>query len=62
MEVLTDENGYCSLTFDDLNDGTSYKIFITLASKSSYSPLNLLEDSDIITVEFKTPFNISKNN
>lgn len=61
METETDLEGNCSLFFDDLNDGTDYKIFIVLGSKRSYYPPNLSDDKDIIVVSFTTPFNISKD-
>lgn len=44
---------------DDLTDGTEYKLLVTVGSDLPYSPTNLMDDYEIISVSFVTPFNPS---
>jgi len=62
VNVLTDTSGYTTLFFDDLNDGTYYYLYVTLADVQSTYPYNLLDDSDLVVMKFQTPFNISNKN
>lgn len=50
----TSENGYVSITFDELNDNTEYNLYITAANNIPYEPADLLVDSKIINFNFKT--------
>jgi len=59
VNVLTDTSGYTKLFFDDLNDGTQYYVYVTLADVQSTYPYNLLDDSEVVVMQFQTPFNIS---
>ena len=45
-------NGYAVLFFDDLDDGTNYSVYVTLADVESTLPYNLLEDNEIIILKF----------
>lgn len=59
---MTDTNGHTVLFFDDLDDGTNYNVYVTLADVESTLPYNLLEDNEIIILKFQTPFNMNLGN
>jgi hypothetical protein len=61
QNMRTDETGWATIFIDDLTDGTAYKMFVTVGSNLPYTPTNLMEDEDIIVVEFTTPFNPSNH-
>jgi len=52
--TYTDDNGHAELIFDELRDFVEYDIYITAGNNNPYEPVDLIKDSEIMSVSVKT--------
>jgi len=53
-KLITDEEGYGVIIFDELKDFTVYNIYITAGNNVPYEPADLLSDQDVVHLEART--------
>ncbi|KAL4505423.1 hypothetical protein ABPG72_002485 [Tetrahymena utriculariae] len=57
FSTSTDKNGNAIISIDDLQDNTSYVLYVTIGNHLPYSTLNLYEDDQVRVFKFRTPYN-----
>ncbi|EAR88803.2 hypothetical protein TTHERM_00262990 (macronuclear) [Tetrahymena thermophila SB210] len=57
FSTSTDKSGNAIITIDDLQDNTSYVLYVTIGNHLPYSTLNLYEDDQVRVFKFRTPYN-----
>ena len=55
----TNETGYISMTFEDLQDGIAYNVFMTIGNILPYQPVHLYNDTEVLLLQVQLPVNIS---
>lgn len=59
---LTDANGNIQIFFDDLIDGTTYEVYITVANIMPYYPSLIYDDQQVVQFILSTPINPNTGN